>query len=252
MFFILSKIFALTASPVTYLIVLVCLAALCKRRRIKQVSYFLAVFILLFCSNKWVYNEVVKASAMPYIGKIDTVKTYKYGIVLGGFSSYDPGLHRVDFNENADRLTEAVRLYHKRIIKKIIIAADGSIADIPGQQNDPEVLLSMMEEWGVKRSDIILERKARNTRQNAVFTLRLIGDSLLCSPSLLITSAMHMERSLRCFEKVGIHSVPYVTDVSIDPQYLFTDIFPDFSLFSKWQGIFHEWIGSFVYGLRGW
>ena len=252
MFFILSKIFALTASPVTYLIVLVCVAALSKRRRVKQVSYILAVFILLFCSNKWTYNKVVKACAMPYINQIDTVKVYKYGIVLGGFSGYDQRLQRVDFGENADRLTEAVRLYHKKTIKKIIITGDGSTSDIPGQQNNPEVLLSMMEEWGVKRSDIILERKARNTRQNAVFTLRLIGDSLLCSPSLLITSVTHMKRSLKCFEKVGIRSVPYVTDVSIDPPYLWTDIFPDFSLFSEWQKIIHEWIGSFVYGLKGW
>lgn len=240
------------ASPVTYLIGLVCITALTKKRWLRKISYVLAAFILLFCSNKWIYNEVVKAHTMPYIGQPAPEKIYEYGIVLGGFSGYDPGLHRVDFNEAADRLTEAVRLYHQGTVKKLIITGDGSVADTPRQLNDPEVLLSMLEDWGVKRPNVILERKARNTRENAVFTLRLIGDSLLSRPSLLITSAVHMKRSLACFERIGMHPVPYVTDMSLDPQYHWMDMLPDFSFLTKWQELLHEWIGSTVYELMGW
>jgi len=251
MFFALSKIFALLASPVTYVIGLVCLAALTKKKWIRGIAYFLAVVILLACSNKWLYYRMVQSMAAPYIVEGTPGKTYAYGIVLGGFADYDSIRHSIDFNEAGDRLIDAARLYRLGVLKKIVITGDGSSMDVPRHRSDPRVLLSLLKSWGVPRKDVILERRARNTRQNATYTYQLLGDSLRSQPSLLITSGVHMKRSLQCFEAIGIHPDPYATDINMAPQYEWIDVFPDFQYLSKWQYILHEWIGGAVYSVVG-
>ena len=252
MFFALSKIFALIASPVTYVIGFICLAAFTKRRWIRKIAYFMAILIMLFCSNKWIYNKTVQSMAAPYIVEGTPGKTYAYGIVLGGFADYDSIRHSIDFNEAGDRLIDAARLYHLGVLKKIVVTGDGSSMDVHHHHSDPNVLLSLLESWGVPRQDVILERRARNTRQNATYTYQLVGDSLRSRPSLLITSGVHMKRSLQCFEAIGIHPDPYGTDVNMAPQYEWIDVFPDFQYLSKWQYLLHEWIGGAVYHLMSW
>lgn len=209
----------------------------------------LAIAVTLICSNKWVFNETIRVMSAPYVS--EPVKTYQYGVVLGGFADFDLQRNRVEFYEGADRLIDAVTLYQKGTIKKLVVTGDGSHMNLPTHKADPEVLLSLLESWGVKRADIILENRARNTKQNASYTLELIGDSLLTQPVLLITSAYHMKRSLRVFERLGIHPDPYGTDVIMNPQYEWIDIFPDFQYLGKWQIILHEWIGLVVYEITG-
>jgi uncharacterized SAM-binding protein YcdF (DUF218 family) len=251
MFFLISKIFGFVSSPVTYIVLLVIAGIWLRKKKWKQLTFGLAIFLLLLFSNRWVYYESVKAFSGKYVTEIPSAKRYNYGIVLGGFSEYDARLNRINFNKVADRLTEAVNLYHKGIIRKLIITGDGSILDIPEVKTDPEVMLSILQNWGVSRSDVILERKALNTRENAVYTLQLLGDSLKSSPSLLITSATHMKRSLQCFNVVGVYPDFYGTDVVLDPQYRIIDFFPDFYYLSMWQELIHEWIGMLVYHITG-
>ena len=251
MFFALSKIFALVSSPVTYIIGLVCLAALSKKRWIRGSAYLLAIAILLACSNKWFYYKTIQSLAAPYIVKGMPERTYAYGIVPGGFADYDSIRHSIDFNEAADRLIDAARLYRLGVLKKIIVSGDGSDIDVPGHRSDPGVLLSLLKSWSVNPKDVVLEQQARNTRQNATYSYQLVGDSLRTQPSLLITSGLHMKRSLQCFQAIGIHPDPYATDINMAPQYEWTDIFPDFQYLGKWQYILHEWIGGIVYSMVG-
>jgi uncharacterized SAM-binding protein YcdF (DUF218 family) len=249
MFFIVSKIFAWIASPVTYVIVLVALAVRLRKRWMKKTAWALAALILLVCSNKWIYNETMRAMSAPYV--VMPAKTYDYGIVLGGFADFDTQRHRIEFYDAADRLIDAAILYRKGVIRKMVVTGDGSHLNVPAHTSDPQVLLSLLEGWGVKRQDIILENRARNTKQNASYTLELIGDSLRSQPVLLITSAFHMKRSLEVFERIGIHADPYGTDVIMEPQYEWIDFLPDFQYLYKWQFILHEWIGLIAYKLAG-
>ena len=251
MFFALSKIFALVSSPVTYIIGLVCLAAFTKKRWIRGSAHFLAIIILLACSNKRLYYQTVQSMTAPYIVKGMPEKTYAYGIVLGGFADYDSIRRSIDFNEAADRLIDAARLYRLGVLKKIIVSGDGSDIDVPGHRSDSRILLSLLKSWGVNPGDVILEKRARNTRQNATYSYQLVGDSLRSQPSLLITSGIHMKRSLQCFQAIGIHPDPYATDINMAPQYEWTNIFPDFQYLGKWQYILHEWIGAIVYNIVG-
>ncbi|MGZ4118990.1 MAG: YdcF family protein, partial [Bacteroidia bacterium] len=68
-----------------------------------------------------------------------------------------------------------------------------------------------------------------------------------------ITSAFHMRRSLGCFNKVGIATVPYSTDRYAGPRkfefdYLFI---PNSSVMNDWNTLIHEIIGYITYKISG-
>ena len=101
------------------------------------------------------------------------------------------------------------------------------------------------------RKDVILETKAWNTQENATFTLELVGDVLKTEPSLLITSAVHMRRSLMTFRREGILAEPYITDTPVQIGDERPSWVPSLAVLLKWSELLHEWIGYVVYQWRG-
>ena len=57
---------------------------------------------------------------------------------------------------------------------------------------------------GIPAADILIESESNNTRENAVFTQKLLTQKMPAAKCLLITSAFHMRRSIGCFNKVGM------------------------------------------------
>jgi uncharacterized SAM-binding protein YcdF (DUF218 family) len=105
-------------------------------------------------------------------------------------------------------------LYKTGKIKKILITGGntsiGKIKLDKGHEtNDVKQLMIAM---GVKPKDIYIETKARNTRENAIYSAQLLKKYLNTEEILLITSAMHMPRSILCFEKVGFNVKAYPVD----------------------------------------
>ena len=99
--------------------------------------------------------------------------------------------------------------------------------------------------------DIILETKVWNTQENATFTLELIGDSLKTVPSLLITSASHMRRSLATFHQAGIPSDPYITDTPVQVGDQKPSWVPSLAVLLRWPELLHEWVGYAYYVWKG-
>ena len=89
---------------------------------------------------------------------------------------------------------------------------------------------------------------SRNTRENAQFVARMIPD-LSDGPFLLITSAVHMRRSLASFREVGLRPDYYSTDRYERPYQRWENWIPDPRLFKEWYGLGHEWIGWIAYRL---
>jgi uncharacterized SAM-binding protein YcdF (DUF218 family) len=79
---------------------------------------------------------------------------------------------------------------------------------------------------------------------------------------LLVTSAMHMPRSLRIFQRQGIEAIPAPTDFLItqqeinepssSPQATLLNLVPDADRLQNTTRALKEYIGTVVYHLRGW
>ena len=98
---------------------------------------------------------------------------------------------------------------------------------------------------------LLIERKARNTWENAVYTKALVGPK----PGerwLLVTSGWHMPRAIGAFRKVGFEVEPWPVDYrTAGPE----DAWRLFSAPSeglrRLEAVVHEWIGLAVYRVLG-
>lgn len=133
-------------------------------------------------------------------------------VILGGFedgwvSSGRPGL---TVNEAAERLTEAVRLARARPDAKLVFTGGVGrlwVADVTA--GGP--VAAFLADMGIGHERIVLEERARNTFENAIFT----RDLLAPRPDqhwVLVTSAYHMPRSVGVFRRAGMSVVPYPVD----------------------------------------
>lgn len=232
------------------------LMAWCLRKSSYGKRVMLGIALLLLClfTNAPLYQALYRQWFAEYDRPLATDKVYRYGIVLGGYSNWDWERNRVEFGQVADRLLEGIRLYHQGQIKKLVLASDGSIIESENDvemKGNPEGMLQYLEALGMPRKDVILETKAWNTQENATFTLELVGDVLKTEPSLLITSAVHMRRSLMTFRREGILAEPYITDTPVQIGDEKPSWVPSLAVLLKWSELLHEWIGYVVYQWRG-
>ena len=105
---------------------------------------------------------------------------------------------------------------------------------------------------GVSKKDILIETNSRNTRENAMFSAKIIKEQFPNETPILITSAFHMRRSIGCFKKAEIGVIPLPVDFFT--KHVRTDIrdfIPNGGSFSLWSLLTHECLGLVVYKLLG-
>ncbi len=232
-------------------IFLLCFFMLLKKLTFKKgiISIFLLVFIT---GNSFLVDQIYNYFEPNPETIADNVK-YDVGIVLSGFSGYNTDLNRVNFNKGADRIMYAVNLYHQHKIKYILISGGSGLVNYQNIK-ESSLIKDFIINLGVKRKDILVDDKSRNTYENALLSSKIVKQNNLKS-SLLITSAFHMKRAEACFKKQGllnfdIYPVDYHND---NPsQFSFEYYFiPTVKNISQFTNLLHEQIGMIVYKLKG-
>jgi uncharacterized SAM-binding protein YcdF (DUF218 family) len=250
MFFFLSKILAFLFTPGFWVFTLLLLSALLREHRSKLLWWSLGVFY--FFSNGFIINLASwtwehKQEQLP--------KSAKYAIVLGGYSSFDKERNQVEFSGSADRIMVPLQWYHNGKIKGMILSG-GSGELITQTYSQQAKVAHFLYDAGVAEADVVVEPNSKNTRENAIFTKALV-DSLQIPQNelVLVTSAVHMRRSLKCFERAGLMLTPYPVDFNSESpleKLSFGSLFiPDMSALNGWNFLFHEWFGYIVYAVMG-
>lgn len=251
----LSLLSSLITNPLAYIFFFIILGFIFRKwKGVQRGMWGVAILVTLLFTNAPLYETAYRQWFAEYDHPLPEGKTYRYGIVLGGYSHWDWERDRVEFSNIADRLLEGIRLYKQEKIRQLVLASDGSIIESQDEtvmKGNPKGMMEFLKAMGMPEKDIILETKAWNTQENATFTLDLIGDSLKSVPSLLITSAVHMRRSLDTFHRAGIPSEPYITDTPVkvgdqEPSWM-----PSLAVLLKWPELLHEWIGYMYYAWKG-
>ena len=251
MFFILSKLLVFIIAPIVWIIVLLFVSVFSKIEVRKKKSLFWAFGLLLFFSNSFIFDETIRMWEIPAT-RFENLKTYDAGIWLGGISVYDDDLDRAQFNRNNDRLIQAVELYRKGIIKKIIFTG-GSGRILRPEMKEGNYVNRYLLYMGIPEKDFLIESESQNTRENAMFTKALIDKHNIKGDFLLITSAFHMRRSLGCFNKAGIVVTHYSADRYSGPRKFEFDylIIPNVSTINDWTNLIHEVVGFITYKIIG-
>jgi uncharacterized SAM-binding protein YcdF (DUF218 family) len=172
-------------------------------------------------------------------------------IVLGGATmpamTADRGIPSL--NNAAERMTTGVALALRYPDAKLVFTGGNGVM-IGGMVSEADSARMLFLSLGIPASRMIMEGRSRTTWENALFTKALVNPR----PGqtwILVTSAMHMPRSVGIFRKVGWDVLPWPVAYKSGH---------DASLFMPWQlggsldnldDAVHEWIGLLGYWLEG-
>lgn len=250
--FILSKAIYFLINPTTWITVAFVLALFKKRHRLK----FLRIGLILFFFFSFIpiFQVFAYLWEVPLTDMDKIEQKYDVGIVLGGFSKGNvKPFDRLHFTSASTRLTTAIELYQRGIIKKILITG-GSFVKPEGQLAEAERVQVFLRKMNIPEEDILIEGESLNTRENALFSKKIINKNIPnANQLLLITSAWHMRRSNACFKKAGLKCDIFSTDPfkgRLDTA-LYYYFFPSASALKGWQLLTKEWFGFVMYKIVG-
>lgn len=254
--FQLSKLLSLLSQPlfITLTIIWLCwFSLLLSGRRKTLIVFGIALISLTLAANPFFSSWAVQQLENQYpptpiidLPKADVI------IALGDFvrAPRKPRI-AIELSESSDRLLYATRLYHAGKANKIILSGGNVFKQSSGLPH-ADYAAQLLIDWGVKKSDILLENKSRTTYENAIYTKQLMLKTKL-KHALLITSAMHMPRAMAIFKTLGVKTTAASTDFLIaaedGPRYL--QWMPSEKALHYFAAAIHEYIGYIIYWLRG-
>jgi uncharacterized SAM-binding protein YcdF (DUF218 family) len=214
-FFFLSKTLGIMLLPVNFLIGAGVLGALLLATRWKSLGRRLMIVspvLLAICGFSPLGNLLLYPLEQRF-PPWDASRGAPDGIIVLGAS--------IEAEISAARGTPVVRSAPDRILaaaalaqrypKARIVFSGGSGNLISGGAREADFAGAVFESLGIAKSRLIMERRSRNTQENAEFSRALVAPKD-GERWLLVTSAFHMPRSVGLFRKAGFAVEPYPVD----------------------------------------
>ncbi|MDZ4850567.1 MAG: YdcF family protein [Pirellulaceae bacterium] len=165
----------------------------------------------------------LESSVQPF--SLDSSERLDTIIVLGGGTTQSPS-GQPQFASAGDRVGFAARMYHQKLVDRIVVTGDGLVAEDGPTRNDPSIQAKqILKELDVPDT-IVEELPGINTSQEmiALKSRPELWEGKRCG---LVTSAFHMPRALRLARKNGIDLVPIPVDYrAVDQPVTLLDWFP--------------------------
>jgi len=255
MFFILSKTIGFVAYPSNAIVLLGLLGLVLLATRFRRAgTWLMAVSIVLLAIGGWsplgnILIQPLEERFPPWNasrGPPDGI------IVLGGAIVPEVSAVRNEpqVNEAAERVLAFAALALRYPDARLVYSG-GSGSLINNEAKEADQAAELMERLGIPRARVEIERRSRNTAENAAFTKALVQPK----PGerwLLITSAAHMPRSIGIFRKEGFPVAAYPVDWRTGGDD--SDLLP-FDRISRGlprlDVATREWVGLIVYWLAG-
>ena len=263
-FFILSKVVQFCIEPLNWVMFFVLLGfvfsllrqqALCKR--------FLILALLAFLIIGWIpSSEVLLRSLEDSVSKTPLVDLSHDDIggilILGGaIASGELGLERgeVSIGAAAERVTKGLELIRKYPDLPFIYSGfSGSI--IHRGVSEADAFKQLIAEQGINEKMAHYENQSRNTYENVLYMKPMMKEFGVRSedgklkPWILITSASHMYRSVKIFQKQELKVLPLPVDYQTT-QHLSWRSFDLVQGAQNWNGLLHELVGLSAYWITG-
>lgn len=253
MFFTLSKIASYFLSPLFWILILLLIGILLRNRRSGIRVLVTALVLFYLFSNRFLADEFIRAWEVPLTEESFLKPDYDAAIVLGGsVVNYDKPADRLIFRRNADKLLQAIDLFHSGRVKCLILS--GGPGDlIIRDQLEASLMKKYLVSVGIPDSVILVDSLSDNTHENAVNSAKILKEQFPKGDFLLITTALHMRRAEACFLNEGIRLTVYPTskltgERRFDPEHL---LVPQTESFLYWKNWLHEVIGFTVYKVKG-
>jgi uncharacterized SAM-binding protein YcdF (DUF218 family) len=215
LFFVLSKTLGIILLPTNFLIGVGLIGAILLATRLASLGRKLliaSIALLAICGfsplGYWVLYPL-ESRFPPW----DASRGAPDGIVvLGGPIDADLSAARgvAVYRGGVDRVIATAALA-RRYPDARIVYSGGSANLISDDAKEADYALAVFESLGIPKARLTMERRSRNTRENAEFS-KAIAAPKSNERWLLVTSAYHMPRSIGLFRKTGFAVEPYPVD----------------------------------------
>jgi len=251
-----DKILSQLASPLSLalLLGLVGLALLLARRRLAGAGLLLLALSGLGLLSLPAVADILLRSLEERYPELPAVElpVAEAIIVLGGGVMPRPEARPYpDLQSGSDRVWHAARIFRAGKAPLVILSG-GVIPRLGIEVSEAEAMRIFLVDLGVPAKAIRLEKRSRNTYENAVFSEEILRESGL-TRVLLVTSALHMPRALAAFRAAGVEAIPAPTDFMAreePPQVLHW--LPEVKALTVSTAVWHEYLGLWMYRRRGW
>lgn len=248
-----TKLINIILNPLNFFFILFFFLILCiffNRTKLKKLSFFLFLYAIFIGYVPLSY--VIISKIENYYKTIDVLNENFDGlIVMGG--AFNAGVitkerQDISLNDASERLFKAIEIL--KVKPNLIIVHTGFSGELnTSGWNESEMAKLFFLKQGLNLQNFIFEDKSRNTFENAMYTSKILKKHKEKKWGL-ITSAIHMPRSMLAFKKNSIilHPIPtdYISGTSNIPWFSFSLV----NGFNNWSKIIHEVVGIVYYKIR--
>jgi uncharacterized SAM-binding protein YcdF (DUF218 family) len=252
--------------PLVYPLGVACLliaAALLLRHRLgwQRLVLIAALLLLVVGGNRWVAMSLARSLEQRYLPPESVPSAEVIVLLGGGTESFDAPRPYTEVNSAGDRVIYAARLYRQGVAPHILVS--GGLLEWTTLPTRPsEDMAELLIFMGVPAAAIWQQSASRNTHEDALYCAEILRQKGI-RRILLVTSAAHMPRSVPLFAAQGLEVVPLPVDYTVtesewrralapDLRTLLLGLVPTADSLSLSTRMLKEYLGMFVYDLRGW
>jgi len=189
------------------------------------------------------YHPFVSADGPP--GRVAVV-------LLGGGADTVHGIGdttlAVPSGDGLERVLEAARIFQLTHAEWLI--SSGGTLD-PRQERDGITMRDQLVRIGIPAERIVVESESKTTHEQAALVSPILR-SLGATGVILVTSDIHMLRSLGAFRAYGIDAVSAIAPSTHASDPLARRLLPSVNGMMRSQQLSHEVFGIIYYRVRGW
>jgi uncharacterized SAM-binding protein YcdF (DUF218 family) len=261
MFLFLSKLLPVFIYPlgIACLLLLASFIMIWKQPKKAAGLLSVALFILFFFSNTWISEALMRSLEWQNIPEGELPNASAIVVLGGAVLPQVPPRPWVEVGEEGDRILYGAKLYLEGKAPTLILSG-GRIDWKNGGPSESKDMAEIAQVMGVPKSAILEDPTSLNTYENAVNVRKILDSQGIERRVLLVTSAVHLPRSLAIFQRQGINAIPAPTDFTtieqeseeITWQTALLKSLPDAGRLAYSTRALKEYIGIVIYRLRGW
>ena len=221
----------------------------------RKVKFIYSAFVLLFIfSNGFLADSLWRFLEHPWKRlEYSKVNSSDVIVVLSSGRSLPPGNSKIIEWGDADRFFAGIDLYKANKSNKLIFTG-GINPLLLGPPPEGDIYIKEAIAIGVPKKNLFTTYPVTNTLQEAKAVKKILNKEILSNQKeiILVTSAFHMKRAKKVFEREGMVVLPYPVDFHSSKS-LFSSLrnplnwVPSSSHLSKNSKAIREIIGRIIY-----
>ncbi len=245
---LIQKVLTHLAYPAGFIGLMMALIVICRFLYLSDLAKkfaWLGIIVFLLSSNIYVANFLTShlEQKYPQFSIKETPKADAI-VVLGG--SLSPPTHPrkfAQFTAQSNRFWLAAQLFKAGKAKRIILTG-GNVFEKIGISAESIYIRRKLIAMGIPKEAIIVESNSRTTRENATETEKILK-KINAKSALLVTSAIHMPRSIQLFSVLSANVIPVPSDIIVTRDYAPTSLqlIPNVNAMALTTKALHEYYG---------